>query len=187
MATLILGLAPGKNGYFDPMTNFYLTLDKPVQTLTYTDPLKLEKIAHALLASVPALKLYQGTLPPEAIDAWKAKYNKMFHTPKVKDIVVNGKVIGSVPNADPIRNGMDRLGHTIEGNRAFDRADEAAGIVGASVGEVEQVNLFEAESVEDLSEVVEIKEDSIEAVEEPSEIVEESPVEKKKTTRAKRD
>lgn len=149
MPELTLGLAPGKNGYFDPITNFYLSLDKPVQKLTYTEPKQLEKITHALLATVPALTLYSGELPQEAVDAFKAKYEKIFRSPTTKNIVENGKVIGQVPVADPIRNGMDQTGRPIEPNRAYDRADEVptvAPVAPVSEGEAEQVELFSTEA-----------------------------------------
>lgn len=149
MPQLKLGLAPGKNGYFDPLTNLYLSLDKPVDTVTYTDAKQLEKITHALLASVPALVKYEGDLPQEAIDAWKGKYDKIFRAPAFKNIVENGKVIGQVSVKDIVNSSVGDNGRVIEGNRAFDRTDKVNGeVVTVSKGEAEQVDLFEAQSVE---------------------------------------
>lgn len=168
MPELKFGLAPGKNGFFDPMTNFYLSLDKPVQTLTYTDPKQLEKIAHALLATVPALVLYEGTLPQEVIGVWKSKYDKIFRHQTTRNIVENGKVIGKVPVKDIVNVSLPEDGRVIQGNSAFDRADklgtDGSGLASASLDEAEEVTL-EAKSVEE---------------------VKEAPVEKKKAARSKK-
>jgi|GEM_PF-3196825 len=173
MPELTLGLAPGKVSYYDKHTNLYLTLEKPVQKFVYQDYRQLEGIAHALLASVPALVLYEGTLPQEAIDTWKAKYNKIFYSPKTRNIVENGKVIGTVPYADPVRNSMDYIGRPITSNRAFDRADEASNNVSTMAAE-------EAEEVKVLSDVVE-------EVKETEQLEnEETIAEEKKTTSRKR-
>lgn len=170
MPTLKLGLAPGKSGYFDPLTNLYLSLDKPIDTITYTDAKQLEKITHALLSTVPALVKYEGELPQESIDAWKAKYDKIFRAPTFKNIVENGKVIGQVPVKDVVNSSIGDDGRAIEGNRAFDRTDkvEAAAepVAAVSAGEAEQVELFAAEA--------------------PAEVEEAKEAPKKKATRSKK-
>jgi hypothetical protein len=153
MPELKLGLAPGKNGFFDPITNFYLTLDKPVQTLTFADHTQLEKITHALLATVPALVLYEGTLPQESIDAWKSKYEVMFRHKNFKNIVENGKVIGQAPVKDIVNVSLPEDGRVIEGNSAFDRADKlgapgSGSFAGASTEEAEEVTFETAEAQE---------------------------------------
>jgi hypothetical protein len=149
MPELKLGLAPGKNGFFDPITNLYLTLDKPVQSLTYVDAKQLEKITHALLATVPALVLYEGTLPQESINTWKSKYNGIFRAPTTKNIVENGKVIGQVPVKDIVNVSLPEDGRVIEGKRAFDRADklgqEGTGLGTASVEEVKTESVGEVD------------------------------------------
>lgn len=73
--TVTIGLAYGKTSFFDQLTNTYITLDKPVQKITFPDSADLSKIAHALFAQRPALHLYEGKLPEAVIDAWKAKYD----------------------------------------------------------------------------------------------------------------
>ncbi|PVC75059.1 hypothetical protein C2I27_04005 [Priestia megaterium] len=136
MPELTLGLAPNKTSYFDQLTNFYLTLDKPVQTLTYTAPEQLSKITHALLCSVPALVLYEGQLPQECIDAWKAKFDKMFRTDMTK--------------MQPSLDGERREPVAKQANRAYDRAErfaEDVAPVAEAVNEAEQVDLFQAQSV----------------------------------------
>ena len=130
MAELKLGLAPNRTSYFDQITNTYITLQKPVQTVTYDENdipatvQRLEKIVHALFASVPSLTLYEGNVPQECIDAWKEKYMKPFNTMTTRNVVVNGKTITTIPLADPLRNGIDPVGRPIEANRAFDRPEK---------------------------------------------------------------
>ncbi|MEB2276915.1 hypothetical protein LAV82_23125 [Bacillus sp. ILBB4] len=139
MPELTLGLAPNKTSYFDQLTNFYLTLDKPVQTLTYTAPEQLSKITHALLCSVPALVLYEGQLPQESIDAWKAKFDKMFRTDMTK--------------MQPSLDGERREPVAKQANRAYDRAErfseniEEVAPVAQAAKDAEQVDLFQAQSV----------------------------------------
>lgn len=151
MAELKVGLAPNRTSYYDAITNTYITLQKPVQKIAYNENdmqetvQKLEKITHALLASVPALVLYEGNIPQECIDHWKNKYMKPFHTLTTRNIVVNGKVVGAVPIADPLRDGIDYQGRQIEPNRAFDRPEKvnakSADVVTASVDQAEEVEL----------------------------------------------
>jgi hypothetical protein len=177
MPEIKIGLAPGRNGFYDPNTNLYLSLSSPVQVLTYSETTNLEKITHALLASVPALVLYQGVLRQDAIDAWKAKFDKIFKAPVTRKLVENGKVIGEVPINYAINYSVQDAGRLAEGNRAFDRTDEleqkqAAVVVppveppveppvdepveppvdepieGATVGEAEIVTDFQALSAE---------------------------------------
>lgn len=130
MAELKLGLAPNRTSYFDQITNTYITLQKPVQIVTYDENdipatvARLEKIVHALFASVPSLVLYEGNVPQECIDAWKQKYMKPFNTMTTRNVVVNGKTITTIPLADPLRNGIDEIGRPIEANRAFDRPEK---------------------------------------------------------------
>ena len=178
MPELVVGLAPGKTSYYDKYTNLYITLEKPVQKVVYQDYRQLKGICHALFASVPALVLYEGNIPQEAIDEWKSKYQKMFYSPKTKNIVENGKVIGTVPFADPVRNSMDYIGRPIDSNRAFDRPDkvnaESADVVTVSTGEAEEVELeVKAQEVEQAEE----EQAQAEAVEQE---------EKKATSRGKR-
>lgn len=159
MPEITIGLAPRKASYFDPLTNTYLTANKSVQAITYTDYKQLKNITHALFASVPALVLYKGQIPQEAIDEWEAKYTKMFRSPTTKNIVENGKVIGTKVIADPLRNGMDYQGRPIEPNRAFDRPDkvnDASDTSGANVGEAEEVT-FSTESVDAKTEEAQTK------------------------------
>lgn len=156
MPELKLGLAPGKTGFFDPNTNLYLTLANPVQTLIYTESTNLEKITHALLATVPALVKYEGDLPQATIDAWKTKYEVMFRHKNFKNIVENGKVIGQVPVKDIVNSSLNDNGRVIEGNSAFDRADKlgvdgSGSFAGASVEKSEEVNL-EVKSAEEAPE-----------------------------------
>jgi hypothetical protein len=75
MPEIKVGLAQGKTSYFDPKTNTYITLDNPVQKIKFDANTDLSGICHALFAANPALVLYEGKLPQEAIDAWKAKYD----------------------------------------------------------------------------------------------------------------
>lgn len=75
MPQIKVGLAPGKASYWDPITRTYITLENKVQIVNYTDASELERICHALFGPKPALKLYEGKIPQEAIDAWKEKFN----------------------------------------------------------------------------------------------------------------
>lgn len=127
MKELTIGLAPTRTSYFDQVTNTYLTLEKPTTKITYDEldapgtVQKLDRIVHALCASVPALVLYGGVLPEASIQAWEAKYLKPFNGPTSRAIVENGKIIGHAPIAEPIGGGVDDVGQVIEPNRAFDR------------------------------------------------------------------
>lgn len=150
MAELKVGLAPNRTGYFDPITKTYMTLENRVAKVFYDENdmpatvKRLEKIVHALFASVPALVLFEGNVPQECIDAWKAKYMKPFNTLTTRNIVENGKVIGSVPIADPVRNNMDYVGKPVEPNRAFDRPEKvnaaSADVVTASTEQAEIID-----------------------------------------------
>jgi hypothetical protein len=150
MPELVLGLAPNKSSYFDKVTNFYLTLSNPVQKLVYTDYTQLDRITHALLASVPALRLYEGNLPQESIDAWKSKFDIMFRTDMTK----------KVPSLDGER--LEPL--AIKANRAFDRADHvndaSADLITMSEEAPEQLSLddVQVEQVELLNEVEQVEE-----------------------------
>lgn len=146
MAELKVGLAPNRTSYYDKLTNTYITLEKPVQNVSYNENdipgtvKRLDKITHALLASVPALVLHQGQLPIECIEAFKEKYMKPFYGLKERSIVAGQAVAtGNMPIADqmldrnklgtantnePLRDGVDYVGAEVKPNRAFDRANE---------------------------------------------------------------
>lgn len=155
MAELKVGLAANRTSYFDAITNTYITLQKPVQSIVYDENnmaatvKRLEKVTHALLASVPALILYEGKIPQECIDHWKNKFMKPFNTATTRNVVVNGKVIQTIPVADPLRDSIDYEGRPIEANRAFDRPEKvnaksktpAPPVEGKSVGEAEELKL----------------------------------------------
>ncbi|MED3626604.1 hypothetical protein P4478_05495 [Bacillus subtilis] len=108
MEKLKLGLAANKTSYYDPLTNTYITLKKPVVVVQYDDYKVLKNITHALLSSVPALVLYEGKLPEEAIKEWEEKYMKPFRTDMSK-----------------LRRALtgDMAPPAVRANRAFDRAD----------------------------------------------------------------
>lgn len=158
MAELKVGLAANRTSYFDAITNTYITLQKPVQSIVYDESnmpatvKRLEKITHALLASVPALVLYEGKIPQECIDHWKNKFMKPFNTATTRNVVVNGKVIQTIPVADPLRDSIDYEGRPIEANRAFDRPEKVNAkskapapveppVEGKSVGKAEELTL----------------------------------------------
>jgi len=136
MAQLKVGLAPNRTSYYDKITNTYITLKAPVQSISYDEAdvpgtvARLEKIVHALFASVPALVLYEGNVPQESIDAWKAKYMKPFNTNMSKLVRdLNGEMVAPAVRA----------------NRAFDRpervnAESVDLVVGANLGEAEIVS-----------------------------------------------
>lgn len=146
MAELKVGLAPNRTSYYDKLTNTYITLEKPVQNVSYNENdmpgtvKRLDKITHALLASVPALVLHQGQLPVECIEAFKEKYMKPFYGLKGRTIVAGQAVVtGNMPIADqmldrnalgtantnePLRDGVDYVGAEVKPNRAFDRAEK---------------------------------------------------------------
>jgi hypothetical protein len=208
MAELKVGLAANRTSYFDKITNTYITLQKPVQSVQYNENdipatvKRLDKITHALLASVPALVLYEGQLPKECIEAFKDKYMKPFHALTNRDVVVGQRVVtGNMPIADqmlqrevvgqvntnePLRNGIDSVGAEVKPNRAFDRADAMLPeepVAGASVEKAEEVT-FQAASVEKPEEKQEEKE---EEQEEALELVpEEAPAEKPATKKGSR-
>jgi hypothetical protein len=74
MPELVLGLAQNKTSYFDKLTNTYITLDKPVQKVTFDANTDLSKLCHAVMCMQPALVLYEGNFPDATVDAWKAKF-----------------------------------------------------------------------------------------------------------------
>ncbi|MBU5262111.1 hypothetical protein [Bacillus atrophaeus] len=108
MEKLKLGLAANKTSYYDPLTNTYITLKKPVVVVQYEDYKVLKNITHALLSSVPALVLYEGKLPEAAIKEWEEKYMKPFKTDMSK-----------------LRRALtgDMVPPAVRANRAFDRAE----------------------------------------------------------------
>ncbi|MCY8577146.1 hypothetical protein MOD24_14950 [Bacillus haynesii] len=108
MKKLKLGLAANKTSYFDPLTNTYITLEKPVVDVHYENYKVLKNITHAILSSVPALVLYEGKLPEEAIKEWEERYMKPFTTDMSK-----------------LRRALtgDMVSPAVRANRAFDRAD----------------------------------------------------------------
>ncbi|MGG1453530.1 hypothetical protein ABE325_21720 [Bacillus licheniformis] len=108
MKKLKLGLAANKTSYFDPLTNTYITLEKPVVDVHYENYKVLKNITHAILSSVPALVLYEGKLPDEAIKEWEERYMKPFRTDMSK-----------------LRRALtgDMVPPAVRANRAFDRAD----------------------------------------------------------------
>jgi hypothetical protein len=75
MPQIKVGLAPGKTSFYDPKTNTYITLDQPVQTITFNEQTDLSGICHALFVQRPALVLYEGKLPQDAVEQWKTKYD----------------------------------------------------------------------------------------------------------------
>ncbi|MEC1657156.1 hypothetical protein P9D81_20120 [Bacillus haynesii] len=84
MKKLKLGLAANKTSYFDPLTNTYITLEKPVVDVHYENYKVLKNITHAILSSVPALVLYEGKLPEEAtigllIEQIESKTNQLIY------------------------------------------------------------------------------------------------------------
>lgn len=117
MAKLKVGLGFNRTSYFDPITNTYLTLDNPIADIKYNEndvegTVKyLEGITHALLCSVPALKLYEGKLPDASIEHWNNKYLKMFKTDMNKKYRT---LTGDIKAPD-------------KANRAFDRAEQING------------------------------------------------------------
>ncbi|QHW35674.1 hypothetical protein GZH47_32775 (plasmid) [Paenibacillus rhizovicinus] len=78
MPEIKVGLAPRKQSFYDPLTNTYLTLEKPVQTINVDGNTDLTKITHAVCCQPPALVLFEGDIPQTFIDAWKAKFDGMF-------------------------------------------------------------------------------------------------------------
>jgi hypothetical protein len=80
MAQITIGLAPHKSGFYDPLTNLYLTLETPIKALELApfDPKKdLKNIVASLLGDRPGLVLYEGIIPEEAVEVWKEKYAGM--------------------------------------------------------------------------------------------------------------
>lgn len=135
MPELKVGLAPNRTSYFDQITNTYITLSKPVQVVTYTEASELKRITNALLSSKPALVLYEGKIPQEAIDEWESGYLKPFNT-NMKRLVRNlsGDMVS--PSKTP--------------NRAFDRAEKvnnqsADDVLPLSVNNDQEITLFSTE------------------------------------------
>lgn len=132
MATKVtVGLAPRKHGYFDPLTNTYLTLANPTRSFEYdeTKPETMKNIVHAVLCKTPALVLYEGNLPASEIEAWKDKFTKIFNT-NTTEFRRNheGKVIQPVPSM-----AADRADQLAAGNADMPNAKE--------VGDAEVVTL----------------------------------------------
>jgi hypothetical protein len=118
MQQITVGLAPRKTSFFDPLTNTYLTLDKPVQTISFdeTKPERLANITHALLCQYPALVLYEGTLPSTAIEAWETKFKGAFFKSSMKpqrnlsgDIVAQTKGTQALDRAEKLKGGDAEL------------------------------------------------------------------------------
>lgn len=117
MPQLKVGLTPRKTSYFDPLTNLYLTLAVPFETVNYTEAAELKNITVALLASQPSLVLYEGQLPEEAIQEWESKL-AIFKTNSARIYRnLSGDLVSDKPNL------------------AFDRSEEfkQAEIAGLSV------------------------------------------------------
>ncbi len=156
MPELKVGLAPNRTSYYDEITNTYITLRSPVQVVKYTDYRELKKITHALFASQPALVLYEGEIPEEAINEWKEKYMKPFKTDVSKLMrTLTGDLVSPVPN------------------RAFDRTEKLKGKAAEetapdSAEEVEEVSV---QSVKNAKEEVSKKEAVKEATAEKEEDV----------------
>ena len=75
MSQITVGLTNNKTSFWDPNTSTYITLDKPVQTIQIGSHTDLSRICNAIFGSVPCLKLYEGKIPEEEIQKWKARYN----------------------------------------------------------------------------------------------------------------
>ena len=80
MAEILVGLTNGKTSFWDPNTRAYITLSNKTKKITFDENhpdigVHLERICHALFASNPSLKLYEGKIPEAAMEHWKAKFN----------------------------------------------------------------------------------------------------------------
>lgn len=80
MTQILVGLTNNKTSFWDPNTKTYLTLANKTKVVTFNeaDPeigKHLERICHGLFASNPAIRLYEGKIPTEALEYWKAKFN----------------------------------------------------------------------------------------------------------------
>lgn len=137
MATKVtVGLAPRKNGYFDPLTNTNLSLATPTRSFEYdeTKPETMKNIVHAVLCKTPALVLYEGNLPASEIEAWKDKFTNVFKTNTAEFRKTHeGKLVHPAPTM-----AVDRADQLLAGNADMPNAKEA--------GEAEVVTL-KAEAV----------------------------------------
>lgn len=211
MAELKVGLAPNKTSFYDNITNTYITLNKPVQSVRYDEAdvqgtvERLRKIVHALVASVPALVLYEGDIPQACIDDYEAKFTAMFRTKTHRNVVENGKVIGQMPIADamrqpkvtqtvevrdPIRNGVDNVGQPIAPNQAFDRPEKvneasAAAPVVEAPETPEEPPATEPVSGQEIGEAEVVTMQALELEVEEAPVEEAAPVTKKATTAKK--
>jgi hypothetical protein len=179
---LKVGLPAGKNGYFDPNTQTYITMRKPLATISADDAdtnalvARLKNITAAVLAQFPSLVLYEGNIPQPCVDDWENNFvDKIFKGPQ---------------RVDPIYlDGSPRIKEKIdEGTRVLDRPTiingESADVVTAGLKEAEIVSEEElkAESVSEPEQIELLSEEEVSAEESP---VEEIKDEKKTTTRKK--
>lgn len=79
MSTIKIGLAPNKAGFYDPKTNTYMTLENPIQeiNIAHFKAEDLLGLCRGLYAKHPAIVLFKGEMPKEAIDLWKQKYESI--------------------------------------------------------------------------------------------------------------
>ncbi len=168
MPELKVGLAPNRTSYYDKITNTYITLQNPVQVIKYTDYKELERITHAVFASKPALVIYEGEIPKEAVEAWKMKYMKPFRTDVSKLVrTLTGDLVAPTPN------------------RAFDRTEKLNGKPAEKPEKPEEPEEIPGSGGEETEGDVSVQSlKGIEAKEAPVE-TEEKPKEEKKITRSK--
>lgn len=74
MSKIKVGLAPYRNSFYDECTNTYITLDNPIQEISYKDDMDLISICNAVNAKYPALLLYEGKFPKATVEAWQKKF-----------------------------------------------------------------------------------------------------------------
>ncbi len=120
MPEIIVGLAPRKVGFYDQLTNTHLTLDKSTATITYSDDNVdvLKDIAHAILCKIPALILYEGTIPVSVIEKWENRYRVL--NERVPKLVRHHD--GTYTNQTVGTQAFDRSGALKEGQKNMPNA-----------------------------------------------------------------
>ncbi len=147
MAEITVGLAPRKGGFYDPLTNTYITLAKPVQKVSFdeTKPELLKRITHAILCKEPALVLYEGTLPQASIEAWEEQFKHLFQSKTIHERKLDGTMTSRNTHSQAIdRAEQLKAGDADLPNAKSAPADEAEVAVAAAEVSAESEAVEEA-------------------------------------------
>jgi hypothetical protein len=175
MPEIKVGLSSPSGSYYDPKTNTYITPSNPVQVIRFDGSTDLSGIAHAILGSAPALKLYEGELPQAAVDAYKAKFDLAGRQAKARADHIAG--IERPPVSDVSSQGFGQVKTNPadaitpqsvgDAELALDLENQSSD-VGAEENPEQEANDFAEQEANDFAEQEENEEDSQEEVKKSS-------------------